>query len=268
MSKMSTLFVVSAVAVAAPSLARADHAGMAMAASDDMTTSSYSASVSVLAAQFDTVFYSGSYQAVTPSLGWSRGIFAVTASVPIYHLVENNIDHDGPGDAVVGGMATLYDAGPRQAGLALMMSAPTGATSEMLGMGHFMAMPSTWGAWRVGPVTFHAAVGFSRALSSIDDMTVVIGGVKHVMVMPLVEPMNMSELSWGGGAGIECGHGVQVGGRMAGGVPVGAPGTDRVVGALRVQWMGRRLQTSAELQAGLVGDPYTFRGVVETALRF
>jgi hypothetical protein len=81
--------------------------------------------------------------------------------------------------------------------------------------------------------------------------------------------MNMSEITWGGGGDVAVADDVRVGARVSGGVPVGAlPGHERVEGAVRVAWGKGRVDTAAELQAGLVGDPFTVRGVVSTALRF
>jgi hypothetical protein len=41
-----------------------------------------------------------------------------------------------------------------------------------------------------------------------------------------------------------------------------------VIGAGRVAWGTPRVSTAFELQLGIAGDPFTIRGVVDTALRF
>jgi hypothetical protein len=41
-----------------------------------------------------------------------------------------------------------------------------------------------------------------------------------------------------------------------------------VIGAARAAWGNARVESAAELQVGLAGDPFTVRGIIETALRF
>jgi hypothetical protein len=79
--------------------------------------------------------------------------------------------------------------------------------------------------------------------------------------------MNERELTWSAGGDTELGADFRAGARLAGGIPFGA-GSERVVAGVRVGWDRGRVTTAAELQAGLAGDPFTLRGVVETALRF
>jgi hypothetical protein len=143
-----------------------------------------------------------------------------------------------------------------------MVSAPTGAELYGLGMGHTMVMPSAYAVWSHDRVTVTASAGYSRALGHMEP------NHDHG-VWPLVEPMNMSELSWSVAADYAVAHGVHVAARTGGGHPVGnLIGHERVVGALRVGWGTGRVDTAVEVQTGFVGDPYTIRGLVETALHF
>jgi len=243
-------------------VAHADHDHMAMHASSDDSGSTFGASVSLLAASFSTTFYAGDYEAVMPAASWSMGRFAAGASLPYYRLYENGLPIYGLGDLVVHGQATLFASHDVQAGALLAVSAPTGNADVGLGMGHVMLMPAAWGAWHLDRLVLIGSLGYGRAIvdaSSHHD---------HGM-WPLVEPMNMSEITWSGGGELAIGEGVRAGARLSGGVPVGAlPGHDRVIAAARVAWGTGRVDTAAEIQAGLVGDPFTIRGVVSTALRF
>jgi hypothetical protein len=45
-------------------------------------------------------------------------------------------------------------------------------------------------------------------------------------------------------------------------------GVTRVIGAGRLAWGTSHVSTGLEVQVGLAGDPFTVRGVVDTALRF
>lgn len=244
------------------SVARADHDhGMAMSENHHDDSSELSASVAVEAAQFDTLYYVGSYQAVTPSIGWMYGRFGASATLGLYHLNENGLSTSGVGDAMLAGHAMVFATKTLQTGVALHLMFPTGNEIENLGMGHTMAMPSAWGTWRAHSLTIMASTGYNRAL-------VALGGEQHNHgPAPLVDPMNMQELTWSAGADLDVGRGIQVGGRALGGVPIGT-GTTRVIGGGRVAWGTPRLSTALEVQAGIAGDPFTIRGVVDTALRF
>jgi len=251
--------VATALCIAqAAGIARADHDMASM--SESHGGSEVSLGVSVEAAEFDTTFYVGSYQGVTPTLGWMHGRFGANAAISLYHLTENGLSRYGAGDAAIGGSAALVDGDALHAGIALHVMLPTGSELDNFGMGHVMAMPSVWASWRDAPLTVAASAGYGRALVSLG------GGHDHGPA-PLVDPMNLQELTWSAGADVELGHGVQLGGRTRGAAPLGT-GRTRVIGGGRVAWGTSHVSTGLELQVGLVGDPFTIRGVVDTALRF
>jgi len=246
-----------ALGLSAPE-ALADHHGMVMAPEGGSTIGT---SVSLLAASFATPDFVGDYQGVVPAMSWTSEHFSAAASLPLYRLQENGRELYGPGDAVVSGQGTFVTTDSVHAGALLAASLPTGDGQAGLGMGHPMLMPALWSAWKHERVTVTGSAGYSRAL--VDSMSHHDHGP-----WPLVEPMNMSEISWSAAGSVALSSSMQAGARMSGGVPVGAVGHDRVVGAVRLSWGTGRVDTAAELQAGLVGDPFTIRGVVETALHF
>jgi hypothetical protein len=221
-----------------------------------------SASVAIVAAEYEAVLYAGAYQGITPSLGWSCGRLGASATISLYHLEENGRGLYGFGDAMLGGHAVVFASERLRAGAALHVMLPTGAALDDLGMGHVMAMPSVWAGWRAAPVTLSASAGYGRAL------TAMTRGAGHDHgTGPLVAPMNLQELSWSASADLDVGHRVRLGGRSSGAAAIGA-GRTRVVGGGRVAWSTPRVSVGFELQLGLVGDPFTMRGVVDTALRF
>jgi hypothetical protein len=257
--RLGIAVLVGSLAPLVPGAARADHDMAAMSENHQGNASELSVGLSVEAAEFDTTYYVGSYQGITPSLGWMTGRFGATAMIGLYHLTENGLSTYGAGDAMLGGMATVVDRETLRAGVALHMMLPTGSELENLGMGHMMAMPSLWATWRSAPLTVSASAGYNRAL-------VGLGGHNHGL-MPLVDPMNMQELAWSAAADLDLGHGLQLGGKTLGGVPLGT-GQTRMIGSGRVAWGTPRVSTGLEVQVGLVGDPFTVRGVLDTALRF
>lgn len=246
-----------------PGVARADHAGMAMTSTDSPST--FDAGVSLVAATFvpsqaDQMGYGGNYQGVGATAGWAKGRFSVGAGWAFYRVLRNGAKAYGAGDLMVHGDVTLARRGDLTAGAMLMAAAPTGDEMMGFGMGHPMLMPSLWGMWSHDRWMASASAGYSAGLF-------VPAGHVHGMA-PLVDPMNMSEITWSGGGEVTIAGGVHAGVRFLGGVPVGRPGIDRVVGGLRIAWSAGRTVTTAEVQTGLAGDPFTVRGILETALRF
>ncbi|MBV8759719.1 MAG: hypothetical protein JO257_20690 [Deltaproteobacteria bacterium] len=236
-----------------------------MAMEHDDSSSGFTAGVSLLAASFspsqaDNMFYGGNYEGVAGGLQWATDRYSVGASGSYYRLARNGDEQYGVGDLSANAQVALVHQTDLHAGVLAAVSVPTGNENLGLGMGHIMVMPAAYVAARAGTIALTGSFGYSRALAS--------GGHVHGM-MPLVEPMNMSELTWSVGGDVPITTGVRGGARFTGGVPIGAmAGTDRVIGAARIAWGSARVDTAVELQAGLVGDPFTIRGVVSTALRF
>jgi hypothetical protein len=255
-------WIVAALTGVFPAVAHADHHGMAMSSDEQPADeSSFGASISLLAASYGSTYYVGDYQGFIPSLSWAKGRFSASASLPLYRIDENGVTLDGVGDFITSGSARLLDIPGGTAGLSLAVSLPTtDGMAGLFGMDHVMVMPMAWGMWTAGRATLTLSGGYSRAITDL---------AEHMHgPMPVVEPMNMSEITFGGGVDLALGHQIHAGARISGGIPVDVTGADRVVGAVRLGWGRSRLTTNAELQAGFAGDPFTVRGVVETALRF
>ena len=218
------------------------------------------AKVSLVAARYSTTSYLGDYQGITPALRYSRGIASVGANASLYRLTKNGEDYFGFGDVVVDGQVQLAGGHPASTGVALAVSLPSGSQRDGLGMGHVMLMPSAWGVYMFDRVTLIGSVGYGRALGGDAHAHHSTGGA-------IVDPMNMSELTWSAQADVSLARVLTAGVRAMGGIPVGEDGENRVVGGVRVEWREGRVTTSAELQGGFDGDPFEVRGVLATALR-
>jgi hypothetical protein len=237
--------------------ARADHHH----AIDSDGDAPFAVGVSLIAATYSPEpFYGGDYEGAVPSVRWASGRFAAAASLPLYRLESNGITRYGLGDALVQGQVKLYTEGAWSAGAALAVTLPSGVDFEGFGMGHPMVMPAAIGGWSSDGVTIGASAGYGRALADL-------GGHDHGM-WPLVEPMNMSELELAANGDVMIARGLHGGVRVSAGVPIAAQGRDRVIGAARIAWGTGRVESGAEIQVGLVGDPFTVRGIIDTALRF
>jgi hypothetical protein len=237
-----------------PSSARAEHVHTV-----EPGDSGFGARVTMLAASFDTMFYAGNYQGIVPAVQWSRERFAAGASIAMYRLEENGARFYGFGDVIVHGQATVIGDHHAHAGVVAAASAPIGDERSGMGMGHPKAMPAVFGGMHRGRVMLGATAGYSRAIG---------GDTDHDHgVWPIVEPMNLAEVTWSAAGDVAITREVNAGVRLSGGVPIGN-GDNRIIGGLRAGWRSGRVSTAAELQAGLAGDPFTLRGVVSTALSF
>lgn len=242
-----------------PAIAQHDH-GADDHAHHDSTASSYGAGVSILAASYDTMYYAGSYAGIAPSARWMRGRFGASASTAFYRLTSNGASYTGLGDVGLHAQAAVISRDVVDAGIMAGMSLPTGDSRHGLGMGHVMLMPAVYASVSVDRLRLGASVGYSRALGDSDH--------DHG-AWPLVSPMLFSEISWNAAGDVRVSERVTAGARASGGVPAdGDGGTARAIAAARVGYRAGRVDTNVELQAGLVGDPFTVRGVVSSTLTF
>ncbi|MBA3542044.1 MAG: hypothetical protein H0T79_20680 [Deltaproteobacteria bacterium] len=224
----------------------------------------FSTAVSLVAARFETPSYGGDYQGVSPAIAWARDRLGVAVAVTLYRLQENGRTLYGLGDTMLGGHALITSSAHASAGVSLMMMLPTGATRQGFGMGHVMAMPEVFGSYHTHPMTVAGSIGFARAVTT--------ERAHQHGSWPLVDPMNMSELTWSASSELHVLHtaarAITAGARVSGGIPVGQPGTTRVVGGVRVAWVAGNLTSAVEVQTGLLGDPFTVRGVLQTSVSF
>lgn len=251
----SRLLIAGSLLVSAGS-ARADHSHAAHHSDESV----FGAGITMIAASYDSMLYTGNYQGVVPAVSWANNRFAAGVNASLYRVEENGASYYGLGDIVAHGQATLIGDERARAGVVAAVSAPVGDHRHGLGMGHPMVMPAAFGTWMFERVALSATAGYSRALGGDDD------GHDHGM-WPIVDPMNLSEVTWSTGGEIAIKPRLQAGARFSGGIPIGT-GEHRIVGALRVGWGSGSFSTGAELQAGIVGDPFNLRGVVSTTWSF
>ena len=246
-----------ATAIAIAPAAHADHSHGGSSHTHETTIS---ASAALLAAQYNTRAFIGDYQGIVPAAHWSTMRLAFSAMAPLYRITKNGATYFGPGDVMAHGQVVLAGAHAQSAGLALAVSAPTGSTRDGLGMGHVMVMPAAWASLPLGDAVIAASFGYGRAIGAD-------GHAGHGSG-PIVDPMNFSELTWSVTGDLALAPTLYAGVKFLGAFATGDTGTDRMTGGARVTWVTGRVQTSAELQGGFVGDPFNVRGVVESLVRF
>ena len=236
--------------------ARAEHTHGPSPTTADSTLS---AGVSLFAARYDQMLYDGDYQGIAPAVRWSNARFGATVTLPFYRLVENGRALYGPGDGVVSGQVT-HARDAWQGGIVVAISLPIGEQRTGFGMGHAMVMPAMFVAYAIDRVRLGASAGYGRALGD--------PGSEHEHGQwPIVDPMNLSELTFAGTTDVAIGRGITAGARLLGAGPIG-DGQTRLIAGGRVMWTAGRIDTGIELQAGLVGDPFSIRAALETTLRF
>lgn len=254
----SSLLFAIAIATAVPSVAHAQHDHGAVEHTHHAT---WSASAALVAARFSTPSFVGDYQGIAPAVHWTSMRFAASIGAPLYRITKNGATDYGPGDIVGSGQLVLFGAHARAAGLALAVSAPTGSERDRLGMGHVMVMPAAWASYGIGDAVVAASFGYGRALGAGGGHADHGGG-------PLVDPMNFSELTWSATGDLRLARTLSAGVKLVGAVALDDAGKDRVTGGARVTWGTGRVQTTAELQGGFVGDPFEVRGVLASLVRF
>jgi hypothetical protein len=250
------------VGIALPTSAVADHSHHHDAEPAASPGSAFSAKLGVLAASYAQTSFVGDYQGVTPELSWTNGRFAASTMIGAYRLRKNGALYHGVGDLFVHGQATIVGRAAASVGVVLALSAPTGSQRDALGMGHFMVMPALWGTWTTGAVTLAASGGYGHAIGADSDAEHAHG------TGPIVDPMNLSELTWSASGDLAVARALRLGARIGGAITLDDGGVDRTIGAVRAVWTEGRVETAAEVQVGIAGDPFRVRGVVETALRF
>jgi hypothetical protein len=140
--------------------------------------------------------------------------------------------------------------------------APTGDAMTGLGMGHWMLMPAAWASYAHPSVTVSGSLGYARGIGGEDAHAAHGGGG----AWPLVEPMSFSEITYDAMAMVPVASTLALGARMLGAMPL--DDDLRTIGAVRISWRAGRLETLAEAQAGITGDPVKFRGLVSTSMTF
>lgn len=253
--------VLALVLAAAPAYAQHDHSH----AHDEhhhaeSATSNLAAGASVVAASFEQRLYGGDYVGLVPTAVWSNAKLAAIASIGVYRIRLNGATYSGVGDVGFHAQAQLFRRDDLEIGVLAGVSLPSGDERHGLGMGHLMLMPGAFATWSHERVRFSATIAYGRALGSSHS--------HDHGAWPIVSPMLMAEVSWNAGGDVRITDNLSAGARASGGLPAGEGGASRAIIGGRVGWRRHRLETNFELQAGVVGDPFSARGVLATTWSF
>lgn len=220
---------------------------------------SYRVSLTGVLGNFSTGTTVGEYQGMFAAASVSHPWFTAEAALPVYRIAQTGSHAYGFGDLALSARGHLYRSqdGEFIAGPELAATLPTGDADASLGMGHVMLMPGAFLAWQAGPVSLIAQLAYGRALAGSSHQH------HHMGPEPIVNPMNMSELTHAIGASVGLRPNLRVTGRWMGAVTLfdhgGAP---REIVAPGLQLIMGAFDASLEVQVPIVGNPFTTRTVI------
>jgi hypothetical protein len=263
---LTSCVIVGGLALATPARAQHEHHHHVVAPDAPPTVDApppprpFTVGLRLVAGRYDQALYIGDYTGLELDLAWTRGRVTLRASLPGYHLRKNGASRDGVGDLALGVDAVVVERGALMAGASLGATVPTGDMMTGLGMGHPMWMPMVWASRAGARSSFGVSAGWGGTLGA--------DAAHHDHgAWPIVAPMTSSELMADVHGEAALGHRLAALARVEAAVPLDG-GATRAVAGLGAAWRGGRSETSAELQAGLAGDPFTVRALVRSALRF
>jgi hypothetical protein len=213
-------------------------------------------SVAGVLGAFTTPTGSGEYQGWFANASLWHDWFSADVALPFYRIAQTGSHAYGIGDLSLTARAHLYHSPDRAflAGPELGATFPTGDDKKELGMGHVMLMPGAFMSWHQGAVSLLTQLAYGRALMP--------SGHVHMDPMPLVNPMNRSELTHAIGVSVAVQQALRVTGRLLGAVPFfDHAGSAREVVAPGLQGIMGAFDASLELQLPVVGKPFTSRTV-------
>jgi hypothetical protein len=206
---------------------------------------------------------SGEYQGLLVSGTVSHPYFTAELSLPSYRIAKTGSHDYGVGNLGADVRANLYRASDDSliAGPELAATFPVGSDNQDLGMPHVMLMPGGFLLWRHGDFTLLAQLAYGRALAGAH--------AHHMGPMPLVSPMNRSELTHAIGASARLHANLRVTGRLLGAVNLfDHNGAAREVVAPGLQLGMGALDASLELQVPVVGKPFMSRTLVSVGAQW
>jgi hypothetical protein len=246
-----------------------------------MDGQSLRAELRAFVAGFDQDGMRGNYQGGAVALAFVHRYIALDAALPYYHLAHMVADEHGVGDVLAGVHVPVLRLAAERLSLGpeLLATLPSGDSAKGLGMGHVMLMPGVFARLQLSRFTVVAQLAYGVALAH---------GHHHAAAatdphaahhhhdaatmsthdegpMPIVNPMNRSELEHALSAAFQWTDWLALTARIAGAVPIhDDAGEARETVAFGPRFTLGRFDIGAEQELPLVGDPFRYR----TLLRF
>jgi hypothetical protein len=227
----------------------------------------FRAGVSAVAASYKDQKSMREYQGVVLGVGMDQRWVSASVSLPGYRLTRDESSGFGLGDlAAAVHVAAYRDTNDQlRAGAALAAMAPTGDADRGFGMGHVMLMPGIFLSLQTDAVQLFVEAAYGRALGSPASSHGTAhqhGASSQPMVVPVVNPMNRSELEHALLLEYRLTQVVALVGRLFGAVPVAdVRGQVREVVGAGVRATFAPVSASLEVQVPIAGDPFRLRSV-------
>jgi len=218
----------------------------------------YRAALTTTFASFGTGDGRGEYQGLFATFSVAHPWFVADVVLPSYRIARTGSHAYGLGDLAMSARAHVYQSsdGMLLAGPELAASLPSGSAADELGMGHVMLMPGVFALFHGTQLALIAQIAYGRAL---------IGSHAHHHMdpIPLVNPMNRSELTHAIGVSAALHANLRVTGRLLGAVHVfDHAGTAREIVAPGLQLILGKFDLALELQLPVLGKPFESRSVI------
>jgi hypothetical protein len=233
----------------------------------------YRAALTGSFASFDNAIGRGEYQGLSANFSVAQTWFVAEVALPTYRIAQVGSHAYGLGDLALAARFNVYQTpdahthsmpmGTLQLGPELAATLPTGDADKNLGMGHVMLMPGVFVQFQQAGWTVLAQVAYGRALGE--------GHAQHhdMGPMPLVNPMNQSELTHAIGVSASVHPNLRVSGRLLGAVHVfDHKGRTREILAPGLQLIAGAFDVSLEVQLPVVGDPFASRTLLSVGAQW
>jgi hypothetical protein len=224
----------------------------------------YRVAVAGLVGDFATDTTRGEYQGVLLTATLSHPWFTAEITLPGFRIAQVGSHAYGLGDVLASARAHLYrsDDDTLIAGPELAATLPTGSMEDGLGMGRAMLMPGVFLQWHQGAFSVLAQLAYGRMLGDAS-------GHMHMALMPIVNPMNRSELEHSIGASARVHANLALTGRLLGAVTMfDHAGAAREIVAPGLQLIFGAFDAALEVQVPIVGSPFTSRTLVSVGAQW
>jgi hypothetical protein len=201
----------------------------------------------------------GEYQGWFGTFTFTHPWFVAEVSLPVYRIAQTGSHAYGLGDLSLTARGQVYRSsdGAIVAGPELTGTLPTGDETKSLGMGHVMLMPGAFLSWQHAGFALITQLAYGRAIVTGAHMHM------HMDPAPIVNPMNLSELSHAIGASAAISDNLRVTTRLLGALPwFDHAGAAREIIAPGLQLIAGVFDVALELQLPVVGKPFDSRTIV------
>ncbi|AKT37897.1 hypothetical protein [Chondromyces crocatus] len=238
------------------------------------------------AATYKTARHAGEYQGASLNVGWEHRWVMLRAALPVYRLVRDGETLTGLGDVLVDARVPFArtEGDTLVGGFRMAATLPSGSAARDLGMGHVMVMPGFFVGWQAHGAFVQTQLAYGRALAKGghgahgggqgdhgdghgDHGT---GDTTHAGgPMPIVNPMNSSEVEAAVTVGYLLHEHLRVRGGMYGAIPVAAEGgASRGAVMLGGDLLFGPVDLGVEGHLPVAGDPFLAKAMVTAGVRF